>query len=555
MLLRARAFAASGSLTRTADEHFVPKATEYLNLAIQTFSATEAPDLIRVACIRALQDLVEGLPAHVTQPVQESVINAISNYIATQDLSDPDADDLKVSLIETLRATIMVEVACTFTTPAVDILFAIASHGAANFQVSLLVTETFEGVVSSVSRRGPEPYALLCAKTLPPLTGAFDVGSLTEESSLTNLATELVSALAQYGAEPLPEGFIATVLPKLSRVLLASSDPELVRPATLAVKHMIARGSTQFLAWTDPATGKSAVEATLVIIDRLLNSSLVDENAAAEVGGLAAELVEKAGAERLGPFLLQLLRAVAQRLATAEKAQFIQSLILVFVRLSIFSPKDVVDFLSQVQIQDENGLHLVLAKWLDNCVNFSGYDTIRQNAIALTKLYDLDDERIRHVTAKGELIVQDTGRIKTRSRAKANPDQWTSVPADLKILKLLIEELTNTSSNLTNSAAAASGAAGDLDTDSDDDADEWEDVGASGNKGVMDLGLGMTKQDLMAYDDEDSQGGPSSRQRDDETNEYLVSWFRQQGQKPRFAELFAALNDDERTQLQAIGGG
>lgn len=88
--------------------------------------------------------------------------------------------------------------------------------------------------------------------------------------------------------------------------------------------------------------------------------------------------MEKAGQERLGPFLPQLLQAVANRLATAEAAQLIQSLILVFARLSLTSPNDVVEFLSQIQINGESGLQVVMVKWLENSVNFAGYDEIRQ---------------------------------------------------------------------------------------------------------------------------------------------------------------------------------
>jgi len=58
--------------------------------------------------------------------------------------------------------------------------------------------------------------------------------------------------------------------------------------------------------------GRSGLECYLHIIDRLLGSAVTDD-AASEVGGVAAELVEKAGHERLGPFLPQLLHAVANR--------------------------------------------------------------------------------------------------------------------------------------------------------------------------------------------------------------------------------------------------
>jgi hypothetical protein len=157
---------------------------------------------------------------------------------------------------------------------------------------------------------------------------------------------------------------------------MSSDEGEVLRPGAESVKYMLMHDHHQVFAWHDE-TGRSGLEVCLHIIDRLLGPS-IEDNAASEVGGLAAELVEKAGAERLGPFLPQLLQAVASRLATAQAAPFIQSLILVFARLSLTSAQDVVEFLSQIQIGSENGLQVVMSKWLENSINFAGYDEIRQ---------------------------------------------------------------------------------------------------------------------------------------------------------------------------------
>lgn len=196
------------------------------------------------------------------------------------------------------------------------------------------------------------------------------------------LAAELLSLLAEYGSEPLPQGFVATVMPKLTRLLLGSTDEELLKSATTAVKNILMHDYKQLFEWRHEADGKGGLEVVLVIIDRLL-SPTVDDNAAAEVGALAAEVVEKAGSERLGPYLPQLLKAVAVRLGSATQAQFIQSLTLVFARLSLVSAREVVEFLATVEVpaeagRTENGLQVVMCKWLENSVNFAGYDEIRQ---------------------------------------------------------------------------------------------------------------------------------------------------------------------------------
>jgi len=182
--------------------------------------------------------------------------------------------------------------------------------------------------------------------------------------------------LTENGSEPLPPGYVAAVLPKLNALLMGSEEGGILRSGAESIKYMLRHDHHQVFAWRDEQN-RSGLEICLIIIDKLL-SPAVEDNAASEVGGLAAELVEKAGQERLGPYLEQLLRAVASRLATAEAAAFIQSLILVFARLSLVGAQDVVQFLSQIDIHGQSGLQVVLSKWLENSMDFAGYDEIRQ---------------------------------------------------------------------------------------------------------------------------------------------------------------------------------
>lgn len=542
-LLRARGYLVAGALARVAGEAFQQTAAAYLEAALKAISEDPA-ELVQVSCIRALQDFVQSLPRSVAVPMQIPIISALSEFIAAHDLREPsDSDDLKVTLAETVRDTIMVNPDVVLSSPAVDVLFTIVSNGATNFQLTMIVTEAFEDIVECIAEEGGDGYVRLCEKVMPSLIGAIDVGNLTQESALTNFATDLLRALTERGVEPLPAGFVETVMPKLNRLLLDSADGELIRPATEAVRHILSRDFNQFVAWHDPQTGKEAIEVVLVIIDRLLGPA-VDDNAATEVGQLAAELVERAGSERLGPYLPQLLRAVAQRLATAQQAQFIQSLILVFARLTLISAREVVDFLAQVDIGGQSGLPIVMSKWLENSVNFAGYDEIKQNIIALAQLYNLEDPRLSQVQVKGDLIIQDTGRIKTRSQARNNPDQFTTVSAPLKIVKVLVEELAAASGNTEIDAATAAA----LEEEASDD-DDWEDLPSN----TLDLSLGVTKQELMAFGEGGSEGVFAVRKRDDETQAFLLDFFRHASTKGDFQQLFAALTPSEQEKLQSLG--
>ncbi|KAF1817496.1 ARM repeat-containing protein [Eremomyces bilateralis CBS 781.70] len=535
--LRARGYLVAGSLIRASGETLYEVRPSFMEMTMHAM-AHDSSELVKVSCIRALQCYLSSVSGDSIVPVQNAIVSAISDYYSSQDFQElAEGEDIMVTIVETLRDTITLDARTCVHGTGLDLLFSIASHGASNYNVTILVEETFVDIVDSISRVGGEAYVQLCGKVLPSLMAAIDIGNLTEENALTNLASNLLNILTEQGSEPLPQGFVATVMPKLNRLLLNSSDEELLRSATSAVKNMLIHDYKQVFEFRDESN-KGGLEVVLIIIDRLLSPS-VDENAAEEVGGMAAEVVEKAGAERLGPYLMQLLRAVAIRLGSATKTQFMQSLILVFARLSLQNAQDVVEFLAQVEIGGENGLQVVMSRWLENSVNFTGYDEIRQNVIALSKLYNLNDPRLsQQITVKGDLIVDpQSDRIMTRSRARKNPDQFTIIPAQFKIIKVLVEELSSASGG---HQALDSSTLANLDEAGSDD-DEWED-----EPDTLDLGAGMTKEELMRFGD-DSVG----RVRDDQTQAYLTQFFREVASKPGFTEAFNALTPEEQDKLRS----
>ncbi|RMD43838.1 hypothetical protein DV735_g1271, partial [Chaetothyriales sp. CBS 134920] len=512
--VRAGAHLALGSLFMVAGDGFVDAAAGAFANAITSATSDES-DAVKVACFSAFADYIHALPARAAVLLQLSAIDSVAEFIHSHDIKEcfEDAEEIKSTLIIALRDAMLIDTSKLDQTTAIDSFFILASNGATtdNTTIVILSTESFERIVESVASHGEETFTRFCSRTLPVLTGAFDVADMTQESNLTNLAAELVSVLAEFGCESLPGGFVAALMPKLQRVLMTATADSLVQPATRAVQYMLSKGTDQFVKWKDQH-GTSSLEITLAIINRLLNAPEVDENAAQEVGGLATAVVEKYGPEALGPYLVELLRALATRLATAERIQFIQSLCMVFVSLSTTTAADVVTFLSQLDLNGRSGLDVVLTKWLENSVLFAGFEDVRKNIVALSKLFDLQDERIKQIGVKGELIVENTGRIKTRSQAKLNPDRYTTIPADLKILKLLVDELVNA---------------------------------VSASKAVRDELMNFAESDGTAAQD---------RTHDDEAVEYLATWFRAKGAEPGFQDRFALLTADEQQKLKSLLG-
>jgi hypothetical protein len=209
-------------------------------------------------------------------------------------------------------------------------------------------------------------------------------------------------------------------------------------------------------------------------------------------------------------------------------------------------------------------LTVVIGKWLENSINFAGYDEIRQNVIALSKLFSLNDPRLAETMVKGDLIIDNnnSGRIMTRSRAKQSqsstpwyipeedlatytdidPDQYTLIPATLKILKVLVEELLSASGTRDASNVAAAAAADFVDADSDDGDEGWEDEPS----GTLDLSLPSTRAELMRLAEDGNM-----RSRDDETQRYLTEFFINAAREPTdgLRHWVNMLSQDEKAKL------
>lgn len=390
---------------------------------------------------------------------------------------------------------------------------------------------------------------------------------------MSQLGTEILAALVLNGSSPLPDGFVAAVMPKLSRILLKAQDSEVIGAGCDCLREIIKHDSNQQLSQWHDASGKASLEVVLVIIDRILRPDFAGGNPIVEIGGVAAEVADKFG-DHLGKFLPELLRAVATRLATATDPRFIQSLVLVFARLVNKKARDVVDFLAGIDVGEYNGLEFVMQTWMANSSTFAGYDEIRENVAALCHLYNLQDPRLAQIMVQGDLIVPESNRIMTRSQAKQNPDQYTSVSVPMKIVKLLIQELGPNANETPRSFP------GKIDVEDGDSEEEgWEDIQEGlGIPGITREGMyyamrGFGNLTKSCHTELEALGasGRTSRQADDETyvcqyvfsctaakltgfQAALAEFFKEIHSKNigNFQGLYTELNAEEQQQLSRL---
>lgn len=188
-LLRARGYLVAGILVQSIPD----VAPGLLDRTIKGVNADKS-EVVNVSCIKAIQGFINAnaVPAEK----QAGIVAAISEFLNSKDLTDlEDSDDLLVTLVESLRAAIGLApiIALSSDSGALDLLFVLAKHGASNFQLTMLVSEAFEEIVEGLS--SAETYEALCAKVLPSLTGALDVGNVTQDDPLSKVNPHIIVSI------------------------------------------------------------------------------------------------------------------------------------------------------------------------------------------------------------------------------------------------------------------------------------------------------------------------------------------------------------------------
>lgn len=179
----------AGAITNTSSEALSHMAISFMQQSLTAIS-NDSSEVVKVASIRVLQSYLQSLQQEMIQPFQNAIIAAISNFFSAQDPNElADSDELMVTIVETLRDAIALDTRICICpeSGALSLLFTIASRAPNNFQLTMLVNETFEEIAKTISRLGNDAYARLCEIVLPSLTGAFDVSSMTGDTALTNV--------------------------------------------------------------------------------------------------------------------------------------------------------------------------------------------------------------------------------------------------------------------------------------------------------------------------------------------------------------------------------
>ncbi|KAG1471470.1 hypothetical protein G6F56_002098 [Rhizopus delemar] len=472
-------------------------ASQYVSVAVHALQAATSGIPVKISALRALNNYCKYLNPEYIYNYQVNIMEG------TCLLLENATEESLMLLLDTLGSAIKInqEVTAKYEHILTAGILQVWQKYATDSIITSYVLDLFEELAKNNFY-----YPSLCRTALPFIRQVFTTPNTSPIVQSSGI--DLLTAMVSFGPSPLPNEFTEQMFPEL-------------------MQH--------------DGSGKPALDYIVHFVARLLEPTGTDSEALF-VGELIVTLIQKAG-HRIAPVLPDLLTAVLGRLLNTDSQPFIQSLVMIFAHLVISQQETVFNYLCNTEISGKSGLEILMTTWCDNYDSFSGYYTLKVSAIALSKIYLVNDPRLFSIQVKGEIVVNPNAGIVTRSRAKK------TIPVAAKIVKLLIADTTNTLiAEQTHVEDAES--IGD-----DEEGGDWEEVEDDDHFGRNDINF---LSDMLAnIDDDDEEDNPELKNDpiyQTDMKAYLTDFLKNcHGHDiNQFQSITNCLNDEEKETLAYI---
>ncbi|XP_022099879.1 importin-9-like [Acanthaster planci] len=537
----------------------------FLVFTVKGLEATQPP-AIRISAVRAIYGFSDHLKTsgntQIIVPYLPEIMEGLIQ-LATQ-----FTNDILSLVLETISIVLTID--DTFTVQCESKVAPLTIALFLKYSQDPAITPLVEEIFSELCRRHGCQDSLH-ARLLPTLVSILVAPAEKVPMGLQSTALDILCVIIRNSSVPLSNALINNAFQAMAHCTLKTDDNATMQSGGECLRAYVAVAYDQVASWQD-AEGRSGLQYAIDIVTRLLNPS-TSEFTAAFVGRLVAILITKAGSA-LGNNSDMILRGVLSKMQQADTQSVTQSLLMVFAHLMHSCMEDVLEFLSNVPgPTGKPALEFVLTDWVTRQNMFYGAYDNKVSITALSKLLqhmiNKQDHRLEGIIVKGDQIFNMDEGIRTRSKAAQAPEQWTSIPLQVKIYKLLLGELLNVMENNVSQQASAGGE--DLEDDGWEDAEDEDeyneeedgDEGIPSEHGLLaqlsDYSSGLIYPGLhdLAGDEVDEEEDDPDALNDPiyqlDLQAYLTDFMQQLSHQPCHSFFTPHLNFSERQLLSNIG--
>ncbi|EDW38461.1 GL12000 [Drosophila persimilis] len=349
------------------------------------------------------------------------------------------------------------------------------------------VLENVQDLIKALCQR-KQCLVLLQEKFIPTIVSILELLE-TNNTEKQDIALDVLNTIVKYTEPPLSSALLDRAFPAVLNCLVHTDDHAVMLAGGECLRSFINVSPAQICSYQNGEGGNCIMQVVAAVLLNPMNSEMT---AAGQIGRLVITIITKMGT-MLGPNVDMLLKAVISKMQNLECLKVIMNLVLIFAHLFLTQMDAVLNFLSTVPGPNgEPAMQFVLSNWLSRQNSFFGMYERKVTTMALCKLFEYgvatQDNRLTSITYKELVEDPSDARRRTRSVAAAN-QKWTTIPALVKIFKVLMSEYQHFQESKTDEPLT--------DTDEEDaEAEEDEATSLAKSRFISDLYVEFDKDNV-----------------------------------------------------------
>lgn len=440
--------------------------------------------------------------------VQQTLLHLVDQ------LKENSEEDTNMLLLDVMTIIISIDnKALSQNINSTQLLLTIGFKSESNFAIN---TSLFECIQDSINDIPKENYWNMISSIFPFLNNKISEFN-GEYNSQIDLSLQIITVFLKDQSEHgIPPDTFQSTFSTVTKFIFACDDEQLLQSSSECLIELVKNSPSLCSSYVDSETQESGTHILLKSVSKFLSPAMSDR-AIVNLGDLVTLLLEQFN-NSVGEYLEDILKALSIRLVNAKEVPTIENMILIFNVLTITQPMATVNFLKSFTIGDQPAIFKILPIWFQAYEVMRGYNSILSNVRAFIELYKLNDDIIQTMVVDGDPLQPQVaeGIIITRSMAKKMPIKYEKIPANAKIIRLLLDELKNevtTGYNLENTLHVSKT---DAVYEEEDDDDGWEDLDDE-----------PSFDQLKSYVDDDGNTKRASDGCSDDMKQLLISFFKE----------------------------
>lgn len=300
------------------------------------------------------------------------------------------------------------------------------------------ILELVQEMLKALSQN-PHCLKPLQEKIIPTLVSILNLQGEQADVAKQDIALDVLTTVVKYSEPPLRDNLIESAFPAVVHCILRTDDHSVMVSGGECLRAFVSVSPEQICNYKNGEGLNYIMQVTTMLLNPMNN-----EMTAGQIGRLVITIISKMG-NLLGDNIDLLLKAVISKMQLVECLKVVMSLVVIFAHLFLTQMDAVLHFLSTVPgPTGEPAMQFVISNWLSKQSMFFGAYERKVTTMSLCKLFEYgvttQDNRITSINVK-EQVTTDTNTksvVKTRSQTT---NQWVTIPALVKIFKLLISEL------------------------------------------------------------------------------------------------------------------